>query len=143
MYNIDLALADKILRKMKAYFHHFHVTCNLLCNPVKSVSMICTISLFAASHETTYFRNQSNYDQLFNGLSVSKLWNYDHYGLLEEVTREFLPSDATIKKLVSEYKSHLSGFYTTTKITGYIELGQLENTESGNGNGNGNRNGNR
>ena len=30
----------------------------------------------------------SNLDKLFNALSVAKLWNYDHYGLLEDVVKK-------------------------------------------------------
>ena len=34
-----------------------------------------------------------NLDEIFNALSVAKLWNYDHYDLLEEITKQFLPED--------------------------------------------------
>ena len=78
-----------------------------------------------------WIQNPSNFDQLFNALSVAKLWNYDHYGPLEEITKKFLPNDAAIKTLVSEYKSHLTGFYTTTKIADFIKMhkSEFEDTE--------------
>ena len=58
-----------------------------------------------------------NLDEIFNALSVAKLWNYDHYDLLEEITKQFLPEDTAVKKLVSEYKSQLTGFYTCLLYT--------------------------
>ena len=78
-----------------------------------------------------WIQNPSSFDQLFNALSVAKLWNYDHYGPLEEIMKNFLPNNATIKRLVSEYKSHLSGFYTTTKIADFMKVhrSKFEDTE--------------
>ena len=45
--------------------------------------------------------------------------------------KKFLPSDATIKRLMTEYKSHLTGFYTTTKIADFIKVhkSKFEDTE--------------
>ena len=58
-----------------------------------------------------------------------RLWNYDHYDLLEEITKQFLPEDTAVKKLVSEYKSQLTGFYTATKIVDFIKLSEFEDSE--------------
>ena len=70
----------------------------------------------------------SDLDELFNAVSVAKLWNYDHYGPLEEVTKRLLPNDAIVKKLVSEYKNRLNGYYTATKISDYIKQSKLEDS---------------
>ena len=64
--------------------------------------------------------------KLFDAVSVAKLWNYDHYGPLEEVIKQLLPNDSTTKKLISEYKSQLNGYYTATKITDFIKQSKIE-----------------
>ena len=45
----------------------------------------------------------SDLDKLFNAVSVAKLWNYDNYSPLEEVMKQMLPNDSTVKALMSEY----------------------------------------
>ena len=62
-------------------------------------------------------------------LSVAKLWSYDHYDLLEEITMRLLPNDVNAKKLIVEYKGQLTGFYTTTKIADFIKLSDFEDSE--------------
>ena len=78
-----------------------------------------------------WVQNPANFGQLFNALSVTKLWNYNHYGPLEDITKKFLSDNAAIKKLVSEYKGQLTGFYTMTKIADFIKVhkSQFEDTE--------------
>ena len=78
-----------------------------------------------------WIQNPANFGQLFNALSVTMLWNYDHYGPLEDITKKFLSDNVAIKKLVSEYKGHLTGFYTTTKIADFIKVhrSQFQDTE--------------
>ena len=67
--------------------------------------------------------------KLFNIITEAKLWRYDHYGPLKELTETFLPADNLARKLVSEYNTQLSGFYTTTKIINFIKLSELEDFE--------------
>ena len=71
----------------------------------------------------------SDLDELFDAVSVAKLWNYDHYGPLEEVTEQLLPNDVSVKKLMSEYKNRLNGYYTATKISDFIKDSKLEDSE--------------
>ena len=79
-----------------------------------------------------YFRSNawcqkiSDLGELFDAVSVAKLWNYNHYGPLEEVIKQLLPNDSTVKKLISEYKCQLNGYYTTTKITDFIKQSKIE-----------------
>ena len=79
-----------------------------------------------------YFRSDiwvkkaSDLGELFDAVSVAKLWNYDHYGPLEEVIKQLLPSDSTVKKLISEYKRQLNAYYTATKITDFIKRSKIE-----------------
>ena len=71
-------------------------------------------------------QKSSDLDELFDAVSVAKLWNYDHYGPLEEVTKQLLRDDATVKKFMSEYKNQLNGYYTATKISDFIKQSKLE-----------------
>ena len=76
-----------------------------------------------------WIHDPSNLDELFTALSVTKLWNYDHYDPLEEITKQFLPDDADVKTFVSDYKNQLTGFYTITKIADFIKLSDFEESE--------------
>ena len=71
----------------------------------------------------------SDLTKLFNIITEAKLWRYDHYGPLKELAETFLPDGNPVRKLVSEYKDQLSGFYTTTKIIDFIKLSELDNSE--------------
>ena len=76
-----------------------------------------------------WIQNPSNLDELFTALSATKLWNYDHYDPLEEITRQFLTDDTDVKKSMSDYKNQLAGFYTTTRIADFIKLSDFEDDE--------------
>ena len=67
--------------------------------------------------------------KLFNIITEAMLWSYDHYSPLKELTEKFLPDNNPARKLVSEYKNQLSGFYTTTKIIDFIDLSELDDPE--------------
>ena len=67
--------------------------------------------------------------KLFNIVTNSGLWRYDHYGPLEELAEKFLPENNLARKLVSEYKDQLSGFYTVMKIIDFIDLSDLDDSE--------------
>jgi hypothetical protein len=73
--------------------------------------------------------------KLFNIITEAKLWRYDHYGPLEELAENFLPDNHPARKLMSEYKDQLSGFYTTTKIIDFIDLSHLDDSDSDSENG--------
>ena len=76
-----------------------------------------------------WIHDPSNLDELFTALSVAKLWNYDHYGHLEVIIEQFLSDDSDVRKLVSDYKNQLTGFYTTTRIADFIKLSDFEESE--------------
>ena len=73
-----------------------------------------------------WVKKSTDHGELFDAVSVAKLWNYNHYGPLEEVIKQLLPNDSTVKKLISEYKSQLNGYYTATKITDFIKQSKIE-----------------
>ena len=73
-----------------------------------------------------WIKKTSDLGELFDAVSVAKLWNYDHYGPLEEIIKQLLPSDSTAKELISEYKSQLNAFYTAMKITDFIKQSKIE-----------------
>ena len=76
-----------------------------------------------------WIQNPSHFSELFNVLSVAKLWSYDHYGPLELIITHFLPDDADIDAHMTDYESKLTGFYTTTKIADFIKLSDFEDSE--------------
>ena len=71
----------------------------------------------------------TSFQQLFNALSVSKLWNHDHYSPLESIISQYLADDVNIKAVMLEYKGQLSGFYTATKLADFIKLSGFEDSE--------------
>ena len=65
---------------------------------------------------------------------VTKLWSYDHYVPLKELTEQFLTeqflhNDEQVRKHIADYRNHLSGFYATTRIIDFINLSELEESE--------------
>ena len=70
-----------------------------------------------------WVKKSSDLGELFDAVSVAKLWNYDHYGPLEEIVTQLLPSDS---HHLSEYKNQLNAYYTTTKITDFIKQSRIE-----------------
>ena len=73
-----------------------------------------------------WVKKSTDHGELFDAVSVAKLWNYDHYGPLEEVIKQLLPTDSITKKLISEYKRQLNAYYTATKITDFIKHSNIE-----------------
>ena len=76
-----------------------------------------------------WIQSPSTFGELFNVLSVVKLWNYDHYGPLELIVTHFLSDNADIEACMTDYMSKLTGFYTTTKIADFIKLSDFEDSE--------------
>ena len=75
-------------------------------------------------------RKPSDLTELFNIVTESGLWRYDHYGPLAELAEAFLPDDKDpARKLVSKYKDQLSGFFVTTKIVNFIDLSDFDDSE--------------
>ena len=68
----------------------------------------------------------SDLTEIFNAISVAKLWHYDHYGPLKQLAESFLPEENPARKRITDYRSQLSGFYTTTKIIDFIDLSDSE-----------------
>ena len=128
-YFTGLMLTRKNLNKIKGQFSSLlvEVQSALKSNQV-SVDKVRSFLVHYSSRDD-WIQNPSNLDELFTALSVAKLWNYDHYDLLEEITKRLLPNDADVKKLMFEYKGQLSGFYTTTKIADFIKLSNFEDDE--------------
>ena len=68
--------------------------------------------------------------KLFNIVTETKLWRYDHYGPLAELAEAFLPDNMDpARKLVRKYKDQLSGFFFTTKIVDFIDLSDFDDSE--------------
>ena len=70
-----------------------------------------------------WVKKMSDHGELFDAISVAKLWNYDHYGPLEEIVTQLLPGNS---HLIAEYKNQLNAYYTATKITNFIRQSKIE-----------------
>ena len=122
-------LTRKNLNKIKGQF-------SSLLLKVQSALKSCQVNIDNVRHFLIHYfsrgdwiHDPSNLDALFTALSIAKLWNYDHYDPLEEITKQFLPNDADVKKFVSDYKNQLTGFYTTTRIADFIKMCDFEDSE--------------
>lgn len=66
---------------------------------------------------------KTNLSDIFNAVTTKNLWNHHHHSPVEKVIKRFIPDQLS---LITEYKDHLSGFYTTTKLIEYIASNNLE-----------------
>ena len=72
----------------------------------------------------------SDLKKLFETVTLSDLWDYQHYSPLEQLTNHFLPGDQELESLMKDYKARLSGFYLTTKLIDYIDYQNLSGDDS-------------
>jgi hypothetical protein len=68
---------------------------------------------------------KTNLEEMFTAVTSQRLWDYMHHSPLEKLLRRFLPDHLS---LMREYKAHLSGFYTTTKLIDYITYTSIDST---------------
>ena len=69
---------------------------------------------------------KTNLEEMFTAVTNQRLWDYIHHSPVEKLLRRFLGPDHL--SLMREYKPHLSGFYTTTKLIDYITYTSIEST---------------
>ena len=60
---------------------------------------------------------------IFHYVTVNNLWSYDNHDILEKLVKRYLPDHLGE---ISEYESHLSGFYATTKLIDYVRAKNLK-----------------
>ena len=122
-------MANRNLQKIKRHFSSLsHQVQLVLQSHDITVDKIHSFLVRCFSRDD-WTQKPSTIDELFNALSVAKLWSYSNYGPLEDITRHFLPNDATVKKLIGDYKTQLNGFYTATKIADFIKLSDFGDSE--------------
>ena len=122
-------MTETVLQKIKRQFASLQLE-------VRSAMETCKVKL-SDVHQffVSFFQSEccipeaADLTKLFNIITEAKLWRYDHYGPLNELAEAFLPDDNPARKLVNEYKTKLSGFYTTTKIIDFIDLSELDDSE--------------
>ena len=68
--------------------------------------------------------------KMFDRVTVTRLWDYQHYGPLERIVQHFLPKCDSVRDAVNNYKGYLSGFFATTKIIDYIKHLQPQKCEA-------------
>jgi hypothetical protein len=68
---------------------------------------------------------KTSLEEMFTAVTSQQLWDYRHHSPVEKLFRRFLPDHLS---LMREYKGHLSGFYTTTKLIDYITYTSIDST---------------
>lgn len=71
---------------------------------------------------------KTNFEDIFTAVTNHWLWDYTHHSPVEKLLRRFLPDHVS---LMREYKAHLSGFYTTTKLIDYIAHMNVDSSVDG------------
>ena len=124
-----LAMAETVLRKIRSQF-------SLLVIKVRSAMQRNKVdALDVHQFLVTYFEGECDipevpdFTKIFNAMTTTKLWRYDHHGALEELAESFLPEDDPARVQVTKYKSQLTGFYATTRIIDFVKLNELEDHE--------------
>ena len=122
-------MTETVLRKIRSQF-------SLLVIKVRSAMQRNKIdALDVHQFLVTYFEGECSipevpdFTKIFNAMTTTKLWRYDHYGALEELAESFLPEDDPARAQVTEYKSQLTGFQATTRIIDFVKLNELEDRE--------------
>ena len=69
---------------------------------------------------------KTNLEEMFTAVTSQHLWDYIHHSPVEKLLRRFQLSDHL--SLMREYKAHLSGFYTTTKLIDFITYTSIDST---------------
>ena len=122
-------MAETVLRKIRSQF-------SLLVIKVRSAMQHNKVNaLDVHQFLVTYFEGECSipevpdFTKIFNAMTTTKLWRYDHYGALEDVAESFLPEGDPVRARVTEYKSQLNGFYATTSIIDFVKLNELEDRE--------------
>lgn len=72
------------------------------------------------------FAHVTDISDTFTAVSINGLWTYLHYSPLETLIKRFLRNDTETKKLMTEYKSQLTGYQLTTKLIDYIKEKNLQ-----------------
>ena len=122
-------MAETVLGKIRSQF-------SLLVVKVRSAMQRNKVeALDVHQFLVTYFEGEcdipedSNLTKIFNAMTTTKLWRYDHYGPLKDLAESFLPDDDPARARVTEYDSQLTGFQATTRIIDFVKLNELEDRE--------------
>ena len=85
---------------------------------------------FFQQKDLEFLQSAISLEQIFIATSTHSLWDYQNYGPLEMLTKQFLPNNSATEKLISQYKASLTGFLMFTSIVDYIKYKQLEAEDS-------------
>ena len=101
-----------LLIEMKSALEANHVA----TNDVRSI----LVGMFPGSDP---YIPKTNLEEIFDAASRHDLWNYWHHSPVEKLLCRCLPDHVS---LIREYKEHLSGFCTTTKLIDYIKYTNID-----------------
>ena len=63
-----------------------------------------------------------NVIKIFEAVTQNGLWSYWHYTPVENIIKEYAPSDDEMKSWIYNYRKDLSGYKATTKIADAMEI---------------------
>ena len=63
-----------------------------------------------------------NVIKIFEAVTQNGLWSYWHFSPVENIIKEYAPSDDEMKSWVDNYRKDLSGYKATTKIADAMEI---------------------
>ena len=86
-------------------------------NDVRSI----LVGMFAESDD--YIPRTNRLEEIFDAATHHRLWDYLHHSPVESLLRRCLPDHIS---LIREYKEHLSGYCTTTKLIDYIKYTNMD-----------------
>ena len=123
------AIAETALRKLKSSFSSLVMDVQSSMEDRKvEVKKVRRFLLGFFCGECS-IQKEDDMDAIFDTITETRLWHYDHYGPLEELAAKFLPESDPVRAQVTEYKSQLSAFQATTRIIDFVKLNELEDRE--------------
>ena len=76
-----------------------------------------------------FFESEVTIEQIFIRLTAFRLWDYQNYSPLIVLTDEFLPNNEMTKRLISNYRDSLMGFFFVSQLIDFIILVELDSLD--------------
>ena len=78
--------------------------------------------IVALFHPGKCIPQSENVIKIFEAVTQNGLWSYWHFSPVENIIKEYAPSDDEMKSWVDNYRKDLSGYKATTKIADAIKI---------------------
>lgn len=130
---LDESLSDEVItrneERIKGRFAAFVTdVCNILSK--KDIDMTA-FHVFISTRfpPGDFVSSTATVPEVFAALNKNRLWDYFYYGSIEEMCNKFGQRDEELNRLISDYRSNLSGYKATTKISEYIRTFKCSSAE--------------